>query len=105
LDQSLLLRQNLWLLLQSVKEAEQNPDKYPMKQLHAQLNDFLKNTISFLFYKDRETVERFIEEVLVTRNKKDLVPILHRFGAYIETLFGQVNMRVVLAGHQFDYEK
>ena len=64
-----------------------------------------KDTISFLFYKDRETVERFIEEVLVTRNKKDLVPILHRFGAYIETLFGQVNMRVVLASHPFDYEK
>ncbi|HVE58051.1 MAG TPA: hypothetical protein VNB22_14565, partial [Pyrinomonadaceae bacterium] len=105
LDQSLLLRQNLWSLLQSVKEAEQNPDKYPMKQLHAQLNDFLKDTIGFLFYKDRETVERFIEEVLVTRNKKDLVPILHRFGAYIETLFGQVNMRVVLASHPFDYDK
>jgi len=105
LDKSLLLRQNLWSVLKSVKEAEQNPDKYPMKQLHAQLNDFLKDTIGFLFYKDRETVERFIEEVLVTRNKKDLVPILHRFGAYIETLFGQVNMRVVLAAHPFDYEK
>jgi len=105
LEKSLFLRQNLWSLLQSVKSAEQNPDKYPMKQLHAQLNDFLKDTIGFLFYKDRETVERFIEEVLVTRNKKDLVPILHRFGAYIETLFGQVNMRVVLAGHPFDYEK
>jgi hypothetical protein len=102
LEQSLSLRQNLWLLLQSVKEAEQHPDKYPMNSLHGQLNNFLKTTINYLFYKDRETVERFIEEVLVTRSKKDLVPILHRFGAYIETLFGQVNMRVVLANHPFD---
>jgi hypothetical protein len=105
LEQSLSLRQNLWLLLQSVKEAEQHPDKYPMNSLHGQLNDFLKTTVNFLFYKDRETVERFIEEVLVTRSRKDLVPILHRFGAYIETLFGQVNMRVVLASHPFDNEK
>lgn len=105
LDQSILLRRNLWLLSRGVKEAEQNPDKFPMRQLHAQLNDFLKTTVNFLFYKDRETVERFIEEVLVTQNKKDLVPILHRFGAYLETLFGQVNMRVVLANHPFSYEQ
>jgi hypothetical protein len=105
LEQSLSLRQNLWSLLKAVKEAEQNPDKYPMKSLHAQMNEFLEKTVNFLFYKDRETVERFIEEVLVTRSKKDLVPILHRFGAYTETLFGQVNMRVVLANHPFDYDK
>ena len=57
-----------------------------------------------MFYKDKETVERFIEEVLITTNKKDLVPILHRFGAYLETLFGQVNMRIVLANNPFDYQ-
>jgi hypothetical protein len=104
LEQSMILRRNLWMLAKSVKEAELNPDKYPMKQLHAQLQDFLKTTVHFLFYKDRETVERFIEEVLVTTSKTDLVPILHRFGAYLETLFGQVNMRVVLAGQPFNYE-
>jgi len=52
-----------------------------------------------------ETVERFIEEVLVTGDKKDLVPILHRFGAYLETLFGQINMRAILAGHPFEEMK
>ena len=104
LDQSLALRKNLWDLAKAVKEAEQNPDKYPMKHLHGQLQNFLKTNVNYLFYKDRETVERFIEEVLVTPNKTDLVPILHRFGAYLETLFGQVNMRVVLASHPFDYE-
>ena len=103
LEQSLVLRQTLWEILQSVKKAEQNPETYPMDSLHTQLTDFLDLTLQFLFYKDMETVERFIEEVLITTNKKDLVPILHRFGAYLETLFGQVNMRVILAKHPFEH--
>ena len=102
LRQSMILRENLWKVLKSVQQAERNPDTYPLKNLHEELTDFQNTTLKFLFYKDTETVERFIEEVLVTTDKKDLVPILHRFGAYIETLFGQVNMRTVLAKHPFN---
>jgi hypothetical protein len=57
------------------------------------------------FYKDKETFERFAEEIIVTKEKKDLVPILHRFGAYVETLFAQVNMRAVLEKHPFEVPK
>jgi hypothetical protein len=103
-DQSFVLRKDLWRILNEVKKAEENPDKYPLTELHRQLSDFGKGSMQFLFYKDKETVERFIEEVLITTNKKDLVPILHRFGAYLETLFGQVNMRIVLANNPFDYQ-
>ena len=102
LEQSLDLRRTLWEILQSVKKAEQNPETYSMDSLHTKLIDFLGMTLQYLFYKDMETVERFIEEVLVTTDKKDLVPILHRFGAYLETLFGQVNMRVVLTKYPFE---
>jgi len=113
LKQSLILRQNLWQIFQSVKCTEQNPDKCTeqnpeksqLDNLHRELTDFLNTTLHFLFYKDMETVERFIEEVLVTTDKKDLVPILHRFGAYLETLFGQVNMRAAFVGHPFESEK
>lgn len=105
LEQSLRLRQQMWALLNVVKEAEKLDGEYPAAKLAEHLNGFLKNSLGLLFYKDRETVERFIEEVLVTSNKKDLVPLLHRFGAYLETLFGQVNMRVVLASHPFDYDR
>lgn len=105
LKQSLVLRQNLWQIFQSVKQAEAAPDKAKLDALNKQLTDFLSTTLHFLFYKDMETVERFIEEVLVTTDKKDLVPILHRFGAYLETLFGQVNMRGVLANHPFESAK
>lgn len=101
LEQSIILRQNMWDILKIVQKAEQNPETYPLEDLHEQLKDFLENNLKLLFYKDRETVERFVEEILVTKNKKDFVPILHRFGAYLETLFGQVNMRVVLVNHPF----
>jgi len=101
IKQSLVLRQNLWQIFQSVQKTEQNPEKIPLENLRRELTDFLNTTLHFLFYKDMETVERFIEEVLVTTDKKDLVPILHRFGAYLETLFGQVNMRAVLAEQPF----
>jgi len=105
LKQSLILRQNLWQAFQSVQKTEQNPEPAQLENLRRELTDFLNTTLHFLFYKDMETVERFIEEVLVTTDKKDLVPILHRFGAYLETLFGQVNMRAVLAGQPFESEK
>ena len=104
LDQSLALRQHLWEVLKFVKAAEQNPDKKLLESANTRLHEFLDETISFLFHKDRETLERFAEEIFVTSEKKDIVPILHRFGAYIETLMGQVNMRTVLNHHPFNPE-
>lgn len=103
LQQSQILRRNLWQTFQTVQESEKNPEKAKLDALHKHLTEFNQTTLHFLFYKDMETVERFIEEVLVTRDNKDLVPILHRFGAYLETLFGQVNMRTVLVNDPFDY--
>lgn len=101
-QQSLILRRNLWQTFQTVQEAEKKPEEVQLNVLHKNLTEFLETTMQYLFYKDVETVERFIEEVLVTNDKKDLVPILHRFGAYLETLFGQVNMRAVLVNHPFE---
>lgn len=101
LDQSLTLRDELWRVLQVARKAEKNPENLSLQNVHAKLTEFHRSTIKYLFYKDLETVERFIEEVLNTTNKSELVSILHRFGAYLETLLGQVNMRVVLSDHPF----
>ncbi len=101
LEQSLALRESLWLLRNEVQTAEKSPETYPIGKLVKKLNIFTDSYMRFLMYKDWETFERFVEEVLKTQNKKDLTPILHRFGAYLETLFGQVNMRGVLANHPF----
>lgn len=101
LDQSLILREHLWQILKAVKAAEESPEKSKVDHLKQELADFVTITIRFLHYKDEETFERFTEEVHAALDKKDLVPVLHRFGAYLDTLFGQVCMRAVLADHPF----
>jgi len=101
-ERSLTLRGELWKLVRLAQAAEANPEKKEMDALNRSLREFTSGTIRFLFYKDTETFERFVEEILVTKQTKDLVPILHRFGAYLETLFGQVSMRAVLENHPFD---
>ena len=100
-ERSLVLRSELWKLVRLTQEAEQKPEKQQIESLNKSLREFMNGTINFLFYKDTETFERFVEEILVTKQNKDLVPILHRFGAYLETLFGQVSMRAVLEKHPF----
>lgn len=102
LQQSIVLRQELWALARSVQAAEANPEKAKVAELQTSLLEFLQGTSRHLFYKDTETVERFVEEILITKQNKDLVPILHRFGAYLEALFGQVNLRAVLINHPFE---
>jgi hypothetical protein len=103
LEQSLILRKELWETLQVVKNVENKPEPLQIQELQDQLTNFMYGSMKYLMYKDLETVERFIEEILITKNSSDLVPTLHRFSAYLETLFGQVKMRVVLMNHPFEY--
>jgi hypothetical protein len=103
LEQSLALRRDLWLLLQVVQRAERERDEHPISQLVARLGGFRDASMRYLMYKDWEACERFIEEVSAARGAIELTPVLHRFGAYLETLFNQVGMRSVLANNAFDY--
>lgn len=103
LEQSLVLRRDLWTLLQLVLQAEQDRDRRPLVPLLERLDAFREGSLRFLMYKDWETYERFVAEVLAARGAVELAPVLHRFGTYLEALFGQINMRIVLADHPFDY--
>lgn len=103
LDQSLVLREDLWRLLQLVRRAEQERDRRPLAPLLEQFVAFRDGSLRYLMYKDWEAYERFIEEVTAARGAVELGPVLHRFNAYLETLFGQINMRAVLADYPFDY--
>jgi hypothetical protein len=103
LEQSLVLRSDLWTLLQLVLRAEQDRDSRPLVPLLERLDAFREGSLRFLMYKDWETYERFVAEVLAARGAVELTPVLHRFGTYLEALFGQINMRIVLAAHPFDY--
>lgn len=102
LDQSLILRSGLQKTLRAVQEAEEEPEPTRIEYMRNSLEHFNHEAFHFLYYKDKETLERFSEETQLMQNPKDLVPILHRFGAYLETLLGQVAMRAVLANHPFE---
>jgi len=95
----------LWKLVQLTKTAEADPEKKGVQILNKALREFMLGPIRYLYYKDTETFERFVEEIMITKKERDLVPILHRFGAYLETLFGQVSMRAVLEKSPFEPPK
>lgn len=101
-ERSLVLRQEIYSLIELTRSAESNPEAAQLASLSQGLTQFTDGTSRFLFYKDIETFERFVEEILVTKQTKDLVPILHRFGAYLETLFGHINLRSALKDHPFE---
>ncbi|MBX3289573.1 MAG: hypothetical protein KF855_09535 [Acidobacteria bacterium] len=105
LAESLLLRSHLSDALNAVQAAEKDPSDEQIKELKELLRSFQEEPVEFLFYKDRESFERFCEEVYGTGETKDLVPILHRFTAYLETLLRQVNMRAVLSNHPFEVQR
>lgn len=100
-ERSLSLRDALSKALKAVQAAEADPQKPLVEAVKKELTAFMEKPAAYLFFKDRETLERFTEEVFATTDNKDLVPILHRFGAYLETLYGLVNMRTVLASQPF----
>ena len=102
LERSLKLREELYLVLQAVQAAEKQANTAARATLQKKLGEFLTGPVNYLFSKDKESVERFVEEIGVTHDEKDLVGILHRFATYLETLFGQINMRTVLADHPFE---
>lgn len=103
LQQSLALRRDLWTLLLLVRQAERERDQRPVAPLLERLAEFREGSLRYLMYKDWEACERFMEEVGAARGAVELAPVLHRFGAYLETLHGQVNMRAVLVNHPFEY--
>jgi hypothetical protein len=103
LEQSLLLRKDLWHVLQVVRRAEKEGENFVISKLHDTLLSFRNSSMHYLMFKDWEASERFIDEVNSARGAAELAPVLHRYGAYLETLHGQICMRAVLANHPFDY--
>ena len=101
LEQSLELRRELWGLIILVARASADGHRPPATQVLEALDAFGEGGQRYLMYKDWEAVERFTEEIDSARDAGELSRTLHRFEAYLETLFGQVNMRAVLADHPF----
>jgi hypothetical protein len=98
-DQSIVLKKELAALIDVIRAAEATPESREIGAMNAMIREFMLETVNYLFYKDTETIERFVEEIAMTRPNSDLVPLLHRFGAYLDTLLGQVALRSVLSDH------
>jgi hypothetical protein len=102
LEQSLTLRRDLWKLTQIVRRASTEEETFEQARLLENLSAFSEGSQRYLMYKDLEPLERFIEEIESARTPEETAPTLHRFDAFLETLYGQVNMRAVLANIPFD---
>lgn len=102
LEQSLELRRELWKLVLLVARASADGHEPPATRVLEAFTAFGEGSQRYLMYKDWEALERFTEEIESARDAGELSRTLHRFEAYLETLFGQVNMRAVLADRPFD---
>ncbi len=102
LEQSLELRRELWKLVLLVARASADGHEPPARHVLEALDAFGEGSQRYLMYKDWEALERFSEEIDSARDAGELSRTLHRFEAYLETLFGQVSMRAVLADRPFD---
>jgi hypothetical protein len=102
LEQSLELRRELWGLIRLVRRASSGGEGAGAKQVLEAISAFGEGGQRYLMYKDWEALERFTEEIDSARTAGDLSRTFHRFEAYLETLFGQVSMRAVLADIPFD---
>jgi hypothetical protein len=102
LDESLRLRTELWALIHFIRDAEHRPSQALAPVVAEGLYAFRQGSLRYLMYKDREPFEKFLEEVEAARGETELTGALHRLGAFLETLFGQVNMRAALVNHPFD---
>jgi hypothetical protein len=102
LEQSLALRRDLWRLLEQVRRTGSEVGPYPKAMLLERLAAFSAGSLRFLMYKDWDSFERFVEDVESALTESELQTVLHRFEAFLETLFGQVNIRAVLSEHPFD---
>ncbi len=101
-EQSLRLRCDVWRLLKDVREVERARDMNRFPMLLEKCDAFRQGSMRYLMYKDWEAFERFVDEATAARGVAERIPVLHRLGTFLETLFGQINMRAALAAYPFE---
>jgi len=103
LEQSLQIRLEIWGLLVYVRRFQDKGTREGMAQLIERIALFRDSSLKYLMYKDWDSYELFLEEIIVARTLEEVQATLHKFAVFLETLLGQVNMRAVLADHPFEY--
>lgn len=103
LEQSMTIRADIWRLLVFVRGFIEAGTKEGVAPLIERIALFRDSSLKFLMYKDWDSYEQFLEEIIVARTLGEVIDGLHRFAVFLETLLGQVNMRGVLVEQPFDY--
>jgi hypothetical protein len=103
LEQSLTIRNDIWRLLEYVRRFGETGTKEGVAPLIERIALFRDASLKYLMYKDWDSYEQFLEEIIVARTIEEVGQSLHRFSVFLETLLGQVNMRAVLADNPFEY--
>ena len=98
----MLIRTEIWKLLVYVRQFIESGTKEGVAPLIERIALFRDGSLKFLMYKDWDSYEQFLEEIIVARTIDEVNEVPHRFAVFLETLLGQVNMRAVLADHPFD---
>jgi hypothetical protein len=98
LQQSLVLCKDLSSLMRFVKLSQANSDPDVLRTVTARILEFRDGSMQYLMYKDWRGYESLALEVITAvENNHDPKPLLHKFLAYLEVLYGHVKMRAVLA--------
>jgi hypothetical protein len=97
LEQALTLRKELYQMHALAQRAEESRELRVYFDLFKMLRAFRADQMHNLMYRDWADCEAFVEGITNSRNSEELLPLLHRFGSYLETLIRHVGMRAVLA--------
>jgi hypothetical protein len=96
-DNSLILYHDLGVLIAQVKIAQQGS----LVEIVEQLTLFREGSMQYLMYKDWQQYEMFTDQIIsLIANGENPDEQLHHLGCYLETLFGHVKSRAVLAPYE-----
>jgi len=97
LRQSLVLCNDLAVLMRVVRNAESEPTSDLLRTVVQQVLKFRDESMQYLMYRDWRGYERLALALVTSiETNGDSRNLLHQFGCYLEVLYGHVKMRAVL---------
>ncbi len=103
LEQSLRLRDDLWLLKREVRSIWKHEAWDRWSELVLQIQRFRNTTMRFLMYRDWRQFDEFIDQMQHLTSAAARRTLLDQLNAFLGTLLREVNKRDVLQEHPAPY--
>jgi hypothetical protein len=100
LEQSLLLRDSLAVLIRAVRRFQSARDETSAVSMKDEISEFYDHSMKDLMYRDWSGFELFFIEILKCTSLPALAQISHRFETFLMTLYREVQKRSILQGVQ-----